>query len=151
MACMGRGGSDAAEKMRELYGRTPEEFTAARNALAKELKAAGHADQANEVGKLRKPTVAVWAVNQAARAHPDLVAAVLDAGSGLAKAQAAALAGRGGELAAASKAMRMALTKLATEAEKLIGAPAASVKQRVWQLLQAAATGTEKERSRLEE
>ena len=38
----------------DLYVLPPEEFTAARNALAKELKAAGDKDGAAEVSKLRR-------------------------------------------------------------------------------------------------
>jgi hypothetical protein len=50
-----------------LYGLALEEFTAQRDALAKELRAQGRRDDADAVKALRKPTAAVWAVNQAMR------------------------------------------------------------------------------------
>ncbi|WP_066936834.1 hypothetical protein [Microtetraspora fusca] len=66
-----------------LYGLPPNEFTAARDALAKEIKAAGNADLAREVGNLRRPTVAAWAVNQAVRRHPEEIGELLDLGERL--------------------------------------------------------------------
>jgi hypothetical protein len=50
-----------------LYGLALEEFTAQRDALAKALRAEGRRDDADAVKALRKPTAAVWAVNQAMR------------------------------------------------------------------------------------
>lgn len=55
-----------SEKLDALYRLLPGEFTAARNALVKELKAAGEKELAAKVQKLGKPTVAAWAVNQLA-------------------------------------------------------------------------------------
>ena len=48
------------EKIDELYRLSPEEFTSARNALAKSLDAR----DAERVKSLAKPTLAAWAVNQ---------------------------------------------------------------------------------------
>ena len=48
----------------------PKEFTAARDALVRDLKTADRADEAAEVKTLRKPTVAVAAVNRGARTLP---------------------------------------------------------------------------------
>jgi len=49
-----------------LYATPPEDFTAARNGLAKALKAAGRKDEAAEVTALRKPNRLVWALDQLA-------------------------------------------------------------------------------------
>lgn len=76
-----------------LYALDPSEFVAARDALAKDLKAAGDQDAAAGVKSLKKPTKAAWAINQVARSHPDDVAALLDAGATLRERQAAALSG----------------------------------------------------------
>jgi hypothetical protein len=54
----------------ELYSLPLEEFTAARDALAARLKAAGQAPAAGTVKKLRKPTVPAWAANQVVRQAP---------------------------------------------------------------------------------
>lgn len=71
----------------ELFSLPPGEFTAARDALAKRLRADGDKEVAAEVKKLRRPTVGAWAVNTVARAHRELVDAVQDAGRRLAEAQ----------------------------------------------------------------
>ena len=47
-----------------LFQLPPGEFTAARNALASRLKKGGHADEAEAVKALPKPSVSAWAVNQ---------------------------------------------------------------------------------------
>lgn len=81
---------------RELFALEPEGFIAARDALAKELKAGGDAEMAARVRSLRRPTVAAWAMDRAVRAEPDLVDALLAAGERLAGAQRQALSGKGG-------------------------------------------------------
>lgn len=62
-------------------------FVDERTRLAKELKAAGHKDEAAAVAKLQKPTVAAWALNQLARRHADLVKRLGRAGATLRKVQ----------------------------------------------------------------
>ena len=51
----------------ELYGLPPGEFTEARDALVKRLRADKERDLANQVKGLRRPTVAAWALNQLVR------------------------------------------------------------------------------------
>jgi len=72
----------------DLFALPPAGFTAARDALAKRLKAEGDAAAAAEVKALRRPSAAAWAVNQVARGEPDLVVAVVDAGRAVADALA---------------------------------------------------------------
>jgi hypothetical protein len=55
----------------DLYDLPLDEFIAARDKLAAELKKAGDDDAARATKKLKKPSVAAWAVNQLARRHPD--------------------------------------------------------------------------------
>lgn len=62
----------------DLYALPPEEFTAARDALAVQDKSAK---------KLRKPTVAAWVVNTLVRREPDLLDQLLSLGAELAAAQ----------------------------------------------------------------
>ncbi|HEY7043628.1 MAG TPA: hypothetical protein VH419_08175 [Nocardioidaceae bacterium] len=71
---------DVAEVSRELYGLPLEEFTATRNARAKQLKADGDADAARRVQALKKPTLAAWLVNQLVRREPGQIGQLLDLG-----------------------------------------------------------------------
>jgi hypothetical protein len=83
----------SARAPEDLYGLPLEEFTPARDALAKEIKAAGRKDEAAEVKSLRKPSVAAWALNLVAREHPDAIEGLRAAGGVLREAQDAVLSG----------------------------------------------------------
>lgn len=71
----------------ELYALTPEEFVAARTALAKQARAAKDKPLADAIGALRKPTRTAWLVNLLARDDPAAVGALLDLGDALRAAQ----------------------------------------------------------------
>ena len=97
---------DLAAVAAELFGVRPEEFVAARGAAVKRLRAAKARDAAAEVAGWRRPSVADWALNLAAREAESPVAAFLEAAAAARDAQAAALAGRevpGGLRAAVSE------------------------------------------------
>lgn len=64
----------------ELYGLAPEEFTATRNARAKQARAAGDRGLATQIQSLRKPTSAAWLLNQLVRSHYDETQLLLDLG-----------------------------------------------------------------------
>ncbi|MGH3366445.1 MAG: hypothetical protein ACRDOY_04520 [Nocardioidaceae bacterium] len=51
----------------ELYGLPPSEFTAQRNARAKQARADGHRELASGIQDLAKPSTSAWLVNQLAR------------------------------------------------------------------------------------
>jgi hypothetical protein len=89
----------------DLYALAPEEFTAARDALARRLRAAKDRAGADEVKHLKRPTAIAWALNQAARADGELVGAVLAAG---AQARQATADGDGEGMRRADRAMRKA-------------------------------------------
>src|SRR5213083_51534 len=76
----------------ELADVAPEDFVAARDALAKELKAAGDVDAAAEVKKLRKPSVQQWIATQVLRHHDDVVDELRRATAAVAAAQEAVIA-----------------------------------------------------------
>jgi hypothetical protein len=57
----------------DLYSLPLEQFIAARDRLNARLAAEGQTDQAMTVAKLRKPSVAAWALNRASRTRPDAV------------------------------------------------------------------------------
>jgi hypothetical protein len=106
----------------DLYGLPLDEFTAARNALARERP---------EAKELRKPTVAAHAVNQLARRHQDELEAFIVSAGRLRKAQLGS-----GDVAGETKAERVALSRLLQLAGEY--APA-SQQDRIRQTLQAAA------------
>jgi hypothetical protein len=76
-----------------LYHGPLEEFTAARNDLAKSLRGDGDGAAADELKGLRKPSRAAWLVNQLAVRKPDEVADLLEVGEELRAAQEEMLAG----------------------------------------------------------
>src|SRR5690242_19889699 len=103
-----------------LYERPLEEFTAARNDIARRLKQEGD-PRADEVRRLAKPTVPVWAINQLARREPLAVRRLLGAGAALRKAQERALHGEGAAaLAEAQSEQRDALRLLGDRARALL-------------------------------
>lgn len=99
----------------DLYKKPLNEFTAARNALAKSLSG----DAAKRVKSLPKPTVVPWAVNQlywhARPAYTKLMAA----GEALREAQIAALGGKAAKVSKAAEAHRAALAAAVREAVRL--------------------------------
>jgi hypothetical protein len=104
----------------ELYALPAAEFTAARNARAKALKAT-QPELAGHVAKLAKPTAAAAAVNRLARDEPSEVRALAQAGRALRAAQEAAVTGKGAAdaLGAATAEHRAALERVAREARRL--------------------------------
>ena len=90
---MADGGSGAEAQIDALYGLPLEEFTPARNQLAQELRRARRrVSCAEQVKRLRKPSVAAWTLNQLRRRHPELVDGLLEAGLRLREAQERLLA-----------------------------------------------------------
>jgi hypothetical protein len=73
--------------MSALYAVTPEEFMAERTRVVAEAKAAGEADAAATLGKLRKPSIAAWTVNLLAREAPDVVDGLGELGGRMRAAQ----------------------------------------------------------------
>lgn len=57
--------------VQQLYAASLGEFMSVRSSLVAEAKQAGEKDLAKQVGALRKPTVAAWALNHFVREHPD--------------------------------------------------------------------------------
>jgi hypothetical protein len=129
----------------ELFTLPLDEFTAARNALAKRLKQDGNADAAEQVRALPKPTVATWAVNQLARREPDAVRSLLNVAARLRSAQERSLQGErtADELRAAQAEEREVIRALTRSAESVLrdaGRPASGTTlERVASLLRAAA------------
>lgn len=71
----------------DLYALRPEEFTAARDALVKELRLAGDRETAAAIKSLRKPTATAWAVNRVAHENAAHIDDLVEAGETLRRAQ----------------------------------------------------------------
>ena len=108
-------------KIDDLYRQPLNDFTSARNALAKSLTGA----DAQRVRALAKPTVVPWAVNQLHWRARSIYDRLMKSGEHLRKAQIAALEGRPADVRAASEAHRRAIGEAVAEAERL-AAPAGS-------------------------
>ncbi len=93
--------------IRRLFEVPPAEFTATRNALVRELRDAGKADEAKEVAAVRKPPATLWIANQLGPRRRAEMQALIDATRAVAKAQA----GGHGDLREAMQAQREALQK----------------------------------------
>ena len=122
----------SARAPEDLYGLPLEEFTPARDALAKELKAAGRKEEAAEVKSLRKPSVAAWALNRVAREHPDAIEGLRAAGAVLREAQEEALSGDAGRLRDAGRALADEVERVAglgAEVLRAVGRPASATQQ----------------------
>jgi len=105
----------------ELADVDPERFVAARDALAKRLKAEGRVTEAADVKKLRKPTVAQWATAQVARREPGAVGDVRAASEAVASAQEAAVGGGSREdLKAAMAARRNSVRALGKAVDRVL-------------------------------
>ena len=121
----------------ELYELDPEEFVAARDALARDLKKTDKAAAA-EVARLRRPTVAAYGINVAARRDPEAVEALLAAGDRLRDAQAKALRGDAGALRTATEERRKAVAALGAAVAEVLGERASAQGSAVSATLEAA-------------
>ena len=99
----------------ELFRLPPEEFTDARDRLARDLSDSGNRDAAKEVKALRRPTAAAWAVNAAVRRKPELATALLEAADRLRAAQRRAASGLSAEDYRQAMAERRRVVRLLTE------------------------------------
>lgn len=112
---------DVDPRVDELFTLPPDAFTAARNALVKVLRSEGGRDLAGEVGGLRRPTAAAWAINQVVRTHRDRFDALLDAGDQVRAAQRRALSGvRQSGMRDATRNRRAAIEALADAASAIL-------------------------------
>jgi hypothetical protein len=107
----------------KLWTLPAEDFTRARDELAKRAKEEGDAEGAKEIKSLRKPTVAAWAVNQVAREHSGDVKRLLGLGEVMRRAQRDALGGSGREaLRTATADRRQLVDQLVKAAQQILEA-----------------------------
>src|SRR3954468_2121128 len=120
----------------ELYGLPDAEFTAARDALAKRLRAEKRREDADAVKALRRPSVAAAAINRAVREHG--ADEVLAAGEALRAAHEALVRG-GGDAAAVREAMARERDAVRSFARRAVGEGASeATEQKVRATLHAA-------------
>lgn len=136
------------EEIDRLYGKPLAEFTAARDALARDLRRAGDSSAADQVKALRKPTVSAWAINQLARNERMKVRSLVVAGEKLRSAHAELLGGgKPAKVAEASDTERKAISHLVSSAAKILAqgghSPSESTLERVAGTLRAAAVDDE--------
>ncbi len=115
------GAQDLETALDELYAVDPSDFMATRKQLVADLRAAGDAGGAKELGAARRPTNAAWALNQLARRHGDLVDQFLEQSRVLREAQDQAVSGRPDELRSATRAQRDALAAVTQAANTVLG------------------------------
>jgi hypothetical protein len=105
-----------ADELDGLYAVRPQEFTQARRALVQRLKEAGKPAEAREAERRRRPSVALWVVNQLARRDPDAVREFVDAAQTTMRAQRT---GRS-ELAVSTARQHEAMQRLSHQAKALL-------------------------------
>jgi hypothetical protein len=106
-----------------LYGLPPDQFTAARDAAAKKLRAEGRREAGERVKGLRKPTAPAWAVNQLARGRGGRLDDLLAVGRELRDAQKRLVGGKekaGGDVRDLSARERGLVRELTGEARALL-------------------------------
>jgi hypothetical protein len=84
---------DNEERLDELYREHPDGFVAARNDLARDLRAAGDREEADRIKKLPRPSVAAWLLNRTALSSPRPLQEFSEACGRLEEAQGRALEG----------------------------------------------------------
>ncbi|MEJ8640805.1 hypothetical protein WKI68_03740 [Streptomyces sp. MS1.HAVA.3] len=103
----------------ELYGLRPGEFTAARDAYVARARREKDTAAAAAIGRLRKPTLGVWAANLLVRSRPDQAEALLRLGLELRRAHREL---DGGQLRALSHEQHQVIGALVREAGQLAAA-----------------------------
>lgn len=81
--------SDVPAAADQLFDLLPQDFTDARNRLARAARADGRAEEATAIAALRRPTVGAWLTNQLVRQRGASLAELLELGRDLRAAQAA--------------------------------------------------------------
>ena len=96
------------------------EFTAARNALAVQLKKGGRRDESDRVKALAKPSITAWAVNQLYWHHREEFDRLIATGQRFRQAQTSGRAGKVADMREALDARREALSHLSDLATALL-------------------------------
>lgn len=133
------------KELDRLYAAPLDEFVAERDALAKRLRSDGDREAADRVKALRKPSAAVWAVNQLARRQQKDYRALLEAGDRLREAQEQVLGGESPDtLQEAASAERKLVERMSEKGRAVLEvaghSPTEATVRRLGATLHAAAT-----------
>ena len=138
-----------------LYAASPQDVRRRAGARGGGAEAAGRSDEARAIGKMKRPSASVWAVNQLARRAADEIEELLALGASLRAGERALL--RGGDAAGFMEEARTARQKvaaLARRAEAIVeeGGQKATLalSRKIAQTLQAASIGDDATRARLQ-
>lgn len=124
-----------------LFEIAPEEFTAERDRIAKQLKKQGEAGAAAKVKALKRPSITAYALNLVAGRHPELIRSLLEADERLRTAKSRAeMDGAKADRQKAISAISGRAITLLTEQGRPVTAP---VRERMTETLLAAATDDE--------
>jgi hypothetical protein len=132
-------GDESPADVADLYILPLDDFTTARDELAQRLKSEGDDEEAKRVGKLRKPSVAAWALNRAARNSPEAVSSLLESHRKLRRA------GSRQAVEDASEARRQAIAALTEAAMTELGKGSLQTRDRINRTLLAVATDSQGE------
>jgi hypothetical protein len=99
------------DRVDALLATPPQQFTATRNALAKQLVAEGRRDAAAGVKRLPRAPASLWILNQLAREQPALIESYLEAAQALREAHRG-----GGDIRAATPPQREAESRVVAAA-----------------------------------
>ncbi|MBW3669521.1 MAG: hypothetical protein KY443_09960 [Actinobacteria bacterium] len=124
------GDIDVDAAVDALYVDDPDRFTAARDELARRLRAAGRRQDAVAVRKLRRPTMAAWAVNRVARQRAADVARLRSTGADLRCAQEDVLSGGADGRRADADRLRELGARRRDETAELVEAAVAALGER---------------------
>ena len=105
---------DLDQAIAEVYGGALDGFVGRRDALVKQLRAAGRTEDAATVKALRKPRVNAWALDALAVAEPGEAERLAGAVATMAEAQA----GPGGDVRQATAQLRAVVNELAASAAR---------------------------------
>ena len=149
--------ANAPDPVDELFVAPPEEFVAARNVLAKQLRAGGERERAAEVAALRRPSVPDGALNVVAHEHAAQLEPFFEAAQESREAQRAAASGREGVdlrgalqgLRTASEAVVRAALGAAKGAGKATGTLTAPVSTRLQEVAASAGLSDQLRQGRL--
>jgi hypothetical protein len=138
----------AATEIDGLYASPLDEFTPARDELARRLRGEGDRDASAEVKRLRKPNLIAWALNSVRHHEPELIEGLIGAGERLQAAQQQLVAGgERGVLRTAATEERRLVDEVVARAEQELraaGHPAgATVQSKLWATAHAAAVSPE--------
>lgn len=151
----GKQGSSEAEivaRQRALYVLPLDQFTRARDALAKELATEGHTQEAQAIKKLKRPVLPAWIVNRLAQGQPEHLDQFLSSAHALELAHRRAMSGLAADqLKDANRAFQQSLDVLMKDVNASLSElgrdATGDLIRQVEETLRAAALGTAEERT----